>query len=60
MNSNKLFLVFIIFFICLFSSGQTSKSGDKAGVLRAGISKIDITPDNPVMLYGYDSEEDSF
>ena len=57
MNSKKLFLAFVAFFIGLFLWGQTSKSEEAQGTLRAGIAKIDITPDNPVMLYGYDSRK---
>jgi neutral ceramidase len=47
------FLVFVISFISLFTIGQVSKSSENAGVLKAGMAKIDITPDNPVKLYGY-------
>ena len=57
MNPKKLFIVFAAFFLCIFLSGQASKSGVKQGVLRAGIAKIDITPDKPVMLYGYASRK---
>jgi hypothetical protein len=57
MNQKKLLLVFVAFFACAFLSGQASKSEVKRGVLRAGIAKIDITPDNPVMLYGYSSRK---
>ena len=57
MNSKKLFLVFAAFFLCLFLSGQESKSEENRGVLHAGIARIDITPDNPVMLYGYSSRK---
>lgn len=57
MNPKKLFLSFVAFFICLFLLGQTGKSEERPGTLRAGIAKIDITPDNPVMLYGYASRK---
>ncbi len=57
MSLNKLFPVCIIFCICLFSYGQTSKTEGKQGVLRAGMAKIDITPKIPVMLYGYASRK---
>ena len=57
MNSKKLFLAFAVFFFCLFLTGQSGKSEGKAGVLRAGIAKIDITPDIPVKLYGYSSRK---
>ena len=57
MNQKKLFLAIAAFFLCLFLCGQTGKSEEKRGTLRAGIAKIDITPDNPVMLYGYASRK---
>jgi len=57
MNSKKLFLAFAAFFFCLFLTGQSGKSEGKGEVLRAGIAKIDITPDNPVKLYGYSSRK---
>lgn len=57
MNQKKLFLVFVAFSMYLFLWGQTNKSEEKIGTLRAGIAKIDITPDNPVMLYGYTSRK---
>ncbi len=41
--------------ICL--SGQTGFSQEKQGILRAGVAKIDITPEFPVMLYGYASRK---
>lgn len=37
--------------------GQTNKSKDNQGDLRVGIAKIDITPEIPVMLYGYSSRK---
>jgi len=57
MNQKKLFLAFTAFFMCILLWGQTSKSEDKWGTLHAGFAKIDITPDNPVMLYGYASRK---
>ncbi len=57
MNSKKIFLSFAAFFICLFLFGQASKSLEKPGALRAGFAKIDITPDDSVMLYGYTSRK---
>jgi hypothetical protein len=41
--------------ICL--SGQTGFSQENQGILRAGVAKIDITPEFPVMLYGYASRK---
>ncbi len=57
MNIKRLVSVFIIFLFCLYSQGQSGKPGDKGGVLRAGMAKTDITPDQPVMLYGYDQRK---
>ena len=37
--------------------GQSGKSKESQGILHAGIAKIDITPDFPVMLYGYASRK---
>ncbi|MFZ0282715.1 MAG: neutral/alkaline non-lysosomal ceramidase N-terminal domain-containing protein [Bacteroidales bacterium] len=53
MKLRKISSVFIASFIFLFTSGQ----GPKEGKLQAGIAKIDITPDIPVMLYGYASRK---
>ncbi len=53
MKLRKISSVFIASFIFLFTSGQ----GPKEGKLQAGIAKIDITPDIPVMLYGYSSRK---
>jgi hypothetical protein len=58
MNAKKIFFIFVVLFICLFSIEKTSKSQEKGGVLRVGIAKVDITPDNPVRLYGYSSRKD--
>ena len=49
----KISLVIIAFAISRFLSGQDPKEG----TLRAGIAKIDITPDIPVRLYGYASRK---
>jgi neutral ceramidase len=57
MKSGSLFLFITAFFIFFSLSGQTEKSSGKTGVLRAGIARIDITPDIPVMLYGYASRK---
>ena len=45
----------LILAICI--SGETGFSQEKQGILRAGVSKIDITPEFPVMLYGYASRK---
>jgi hypothetical protein len=57
MNQKKLFLALAAFFMCSFLSGQTSKPEDIMETLRAGFAKIDITPEDPVMLYGYASRK---
>jgi hypothetical protein len=57
MKSRSIFLFIAAFFIFFSLSGQTDKSSVKSGVLRAGIARIDITPDIPVMLYGYASRK---
>jgi len=57
MNTKKIFFIFIVLFICLFSIEKTSKSQEMGGVLRAGIAKVEITPDKPVRLYGYSSRK---
>jgi neutral ceramidase len=57
MKSKILFLVIGTFFIFFSVSGQADKSSGKNNVLKAGIARIDITPDIPVMLYGYASRK---
>lgn len=57
MNLRKSFLVCIVLFISALLTGQSVKSDMNTGVLRTGIAKIDITPDIPVMLYGYSSRK---
>jgi neutral ceramidase len=55
MKSKSVVLLIITLFIFISSSAQQVKSSLQQGILRAGIAKIDITPDTPVMLYGYSS-----
>jgi|WetSurMetagenome_2_1015567.scaffolds.fasta_scaffold04781_3 neutral ceramidase len=57
MKSKSLALFLGAFFIFFSAFGQPVKSTGKQGVLQAGVSKIDITPDIPVMLYGYASRK---
>jgi len=57
MKSKILFLFIAAFSILFTLSGQSDKSSVRTGVLRAGIARIDITPDIPVMLYGYASRK---
>jgi hypothetical protein len=45
----KTLIILFAFFLCTSLQGQ---QGEK-GTLRVGMAKIDITPDIPVMLYGY-------
>jgi neutral ceramidase len=54
MNPKKAFLYVAVVVIALFLSVQPGRSQEDKGILRAGIAKIDITPDIPVMLYGYE------
>jgi len=49
MNSKKIILVITVIIMCLCTYGQ--------GSLQVGIAKIDITPDIPVMLYGYSARK---
>lgn len=57
MNSKRGFLVLIAFSMAFILSGQADKYENKENTLRAGISKIDITPSIPVKLYGYASRK---
>ncbi len=57
MKPRSLFLLIAALYIFFSISGQTNKSSVKTGVLRAGIARIDITPESPVMLYGYASRK---
>jgi hypothetical protein len=53
----KIVLIVLLPFICLLSMGQENPGQENDGVLRAGLSKIDITPSFPVKLYGYASRK---
>jgi neutral ceramidase len=57
MNSKQLFLFLTALFSFLLLFGQAQKPEKSGGVLRAGIAKTDITPEIPVMLYGYASRK---
>jgi neutral ceramidase len=57
MNLKRIFLIISIPLISLISFGQAARSDVNAGVLHAGIAKIDITPSIPVKLYGYSSRK---
>ncbi len=53
MKTNTLLLVILAISLCLPVAGQSVKSSGDNGVLKAGMAKIDITPDYSVRLYGY-------
>lgn len=57
MKSKKTILIFVACFLFLISFGQGVRSVEKPGSLSVGISKINITPEIPVMLYGYSSRK---
>jgi neutral ceramidase len=54
MKNKMTLLITTILVVIIISFGQTSSA---QGTLRAGISKIDITPSDPVELYGYSSRK---
>lgn len=56
-NSMRVLIVFVAFLVSLSVYGQPVKKGSKDDVLKAGLAKIDITPDIPVRLYGYSSRK---
>lgn len=53
MRSKSFFLLLSTLLLFLTAFGQQDKSPGGNGVLRAGIAKIDITPDIQVFMYGY-------
>ncbi len=57
MKTKTFLLLAVVIFICFSVCGQTDNPSGGTGILRAGIAKIDITPDAPVMLYGYASRK---
>jgi neutral ceramidase len=57
MKSGTLILCVVLLLTFFTASGQTNKSSVTTGVLKAGMAKTDITPDIPVMLYGYASRK---
>lgn len=56
MKPKKVFFYFAAVAITYLLFGQAVESQD-TGILRAGLAKIDITPDLPVLLYGYSSRK---
>ena len=57
MNQKRIFLIISILLTGLIAVGQVAKTEVNAGILRAGMAKIDITPTIPVKLYGYSSRK---
>ena len=57
MNQKRIFLFISILLTGLIAVGQVAKTEGNAGILRAGMAKIDITPSIPVKLYGYSSRK---
>lgn len=55
--SKRLFFLIAVIVLAACLQGQTGFSQDKQNILRAGVAKIDITPEFPVMLYGYASRK---
>lgn len=51
----KITAIGIFFIVIFFLSGSYVFSQGSAGVLKAGIAKLDITPDLPVQMSGYGS-----
>jgi hypothetical protein len=49
--------IIIVFVVCLFLTVSVVQSKEYAGVLRAGTSKIDITPEKSVKMAGYRSRK---
>ena len=58
MNKLSLFYTIMVLMICLFLITSGVQSQESRGVLRAGISKIDITPEKPVRMYGYSGRKE--
>jgi neutral ceramidase len=57
MKSKNIVLIAITFYACLLLSEKSGISQAEEGILRGGVAKIEITPDLPVMLYGYSSRK---
>ncbi len=57
MKSKSFFLLAAAALVCLTLDGQMAKSSGTSGALKAGIARIDITPEVPVILYGYASRK---
>lgn len=57
MRLKQIYIVVIFLIFCLFLSERNIKAQESTGVLRAGIAKIDITPEKPVKMSGYGSRK---
>lgn len=53
----KLLLSVIMALFGVLPAALCQKSVPEKNILRAGLARIDVTPDNPVMLYGYASRQ---
>ena len=57
MKSKFFFLMAAALLFCFTLGGQGAKSSGATATLKSGIARIDITPDIPVILYGYASRK---
>ena len=57
MNLKRTIFTLQVIFLSLVITGQDNGTENKKDFLRAGLAKIDITPEIPVMLYGYSSRK---
>jgi hypothetical protein len=57
MNTKKVLIVLAVTLISLYTMGQPGKSTETPKGIRAGIAKVDITPEKPVELYGYSARK---
>jgi len=58
MRKLSLFRAIMVLMICLFLITSVVQSQERRGVLRAGIAKIDITPEKPVRMSGYSGRKE--
>jgi len=58
MKKLSLFCTIMVLMICLFLITSGIQSQESRGVLRAGIAKIDITPEKPVRMSGYSGRKE--
>jgi neutral ceramidase len=57
MKSTFLSVLIVTISLCVPLFGQTEVPASDTAPLNAGLAKIDITPEIPVMLYGYDARK---